>query len=176
MTHQFDPVKFNGERRINATEKDEIDNKVGSLDKLGFLGTVVPSESTSIKVSTFMRNSMLYGLGLLLDGKPHSWKDPYLKRQFQRHKAEIYTPGVNAVYEVDQKLQRITKMKGMPKHYHMPRVKMEGSYLHSFKVCFPDSIQSRRQLIEQQHERDEVDPDTMEALFSVLLPVEPGEH
>jgi hypothetical protein len=174
MTHHFQ--HFKSDRRINATEKEELDNGLGSLDKLGFLGTVTPSEATSIKVSSFMRNSRLYGLGLLLDGKPHSWADPYLKRQFQRHTAEIYTPGMDAVYEVTEKLQRVTKMQGMPPHYHMPRVAIEGSYLHSFKVCFPNSIQARSEWLEYQQTRDEVDELALEELFSVLLPVEPGEH
>jgi hypothetical protein len=176
MAHQFDPVKFNGTRRINATEKEELDNRLGSLDKLGFLGTVAPSEATSIKVSTFMRNSKLYGLGLLLDGKPHSWTDPYLRSKFKRHTAEIYTPGMDVTYKVDEKIQRVTKMQGMPAHWHMPRVKMEGSYLNSFKVCYPNSIQARSEWLEYQQTRDEVDPLVLEELFSVLLPVEPSKH
>jgi hypothetical protein len=176
MTHRFDPVKFNGTRRINATEYEELDNKLGSLDKLGFLGTVAPSEATSIKVSSFMRNCRLYGLGLLLDGKPHSWADPYLKRKFQRHTAEIFTPGMDVAYRVDEKIQRVTKMPGMPPHWHMPRVKIENSYLHSFKVCYPNSIQARSEWLEYQQARDEVDELALEELFSVLLPVEPSEH
>jgi hypothetical protein len=168
MTHQFQ--HFNTDRLINATEKDEL------VDKIGFLGNVAPPESTSIKVSAFLRHSKLYGLGLLLDGIPHSWSDPYLKRHFQRHTAHIYTPGMDVSYRVDEKIQRVNNMAGLPPHWHMPRVKLESSYLHSFKVCYPNSIQTRRQWLEQQQARDEVDEEAMEELFNVLLPVEPGEH
>jgi len=174
MTHQFQ--HRNSDRKINATEREELDNRVGSLDKLGFLGTVAPSESTSIKVSAFLRHSKLHGLGLLLDGVPHSWADPYLRRQFQRHTASIYTPGMNATYVVDEKIQRVNNMPGLPPHWHMPRVKLEGSYLHSFKVCYPNSIQARSEWLEYQQTRDEVDPEALEELLSVLLPVEPDEH
>jgi hypothetical protein len=48
-------------RGINATEREEL------CGKIGFLGNVTPSEATSIKVSTFLRNSKLHGLGLMLD-------------------------------------------------------------------------------------------------------------
>jgi len=167
MTHINDHVK--SDRRFNATEKEELEGKIG------FLGTVTPSEATSIKVSTFLRNSKLYGLGLLLDGEPHTWADRYLKRKFKQHTAAIYTPGMDVAYEVG-KIQSVNKMPGMPSHWHMPRVKIEGSYLYSFKVCYPNSIQSRSQWIEEQQAREEIDPEALEELFSVLLPVEPGEH
>ena len=176
MTHQFEPVKSHGTRPTNATEREELDNRLGSLDKLGFLGTVAPSEATSIKVSTFLRHSKLNGLGLLLDGEPHSWADTQLRRKIQRHTAEIFTPGMNVSYEVTEKPTKLTNTPGLPPHWHLPRVNLDGSYLHSFKVCFPSSIQARSELLEQQQTREEVDPDTMEALCSVLLPVEPGEH
>jgi len=79
-------------------------------------------------------------------------------------------------YEVTEKLQRVNKMQGLPPHWHMPRVKLESSYLHSFKVCYPNSIQARSEWLEQQQTRDEVDESALEELLSVLLPVEPGDH
>lgn len=176
MTHQFDPVKSHGTRPINATEHEALSNRLGSLDKLGFLGTVTPSEATSIKVSTFLRHSKLHGLGLLLDGEPHSWSDTQLRRKFQRHTASIYTPGMDVSYVVDQKPTKVDKMPNMPPHWHLPRVKIEGSYLHSFKVCYPNSIQARSEWLEYHQTRDDVDESALEELFSVLLPVEPGEH
>jgi hypothetical protein len=85
-----------GSKPFNATEKEELDGKIG------FIGNVTPSGATSIKVSTFLRNSKLYGLGLLLDGKPHTWADSKLRHKIKRHKAEIYTPGMDATYEFDR--------------------------------------------------------------------------
>jgi len=82
---------------------------------------------------------------------------------------------MDVAYEVD-KIQSVTKMPGFPSHWHMPRVKMEGSYLNSFKVCYPNSIESRSQWIEQQQNRDDFDPQAIEELFSVLFPVEPEER
>jgi len=176
MAYQFDHVKSKNTRKINATEREQIDNRLGSLDKLGFLGTVAPSESTSIKVSTFLRNSRLYGLGLLLDGTPHTWSDTQLRRKIQRHTAQIYTPGMDVSYEVTEKPTKLNKTPGLPGHWHLPRVKIDGSYLHSFKVCFPSSLQARSELLEHQQTRDEPDSQALEELLSVLLPVEPGEH
>jgi len=63
MAHQNNSRQIQA-RGINATEREELSGKIG------FMGTVAPSEATSIKVATFLRNSRLHGLGLMLDVKP----------------------------------------------------------------------------------------------------------
>jgi hypothetical protein len=170
MTHQDRQRQTT--RHFNATEKEELDGKIG------FIGCVTPSEATSIKVSAFMRNSRLHGLGLPLDGESHTWADSKLRYKIRRHRAEIYTPGIEVTYEFD-KIKSLTQMRGLPPHFWIPYVKMEGSYLHSFKVCYPNSIQYRSRCIERQQDKQDKpgwNPGALEALFSFLLPVEVESH
>ena len=160
-------------RGINATEREQL------VGKIGFAGCGTPSEATSIKVSTFMRNSKLYGLGLLLDGEPHTWADSKLRHKIKRHKAEIYVPGMDVTYEFDR-IKSMRQTIGCPYYFYLPCVKMEGElYMHSWRVCYPSQVGYRTKCIDRELAKQDTykwNPGALETLYNILLPVEPSEH
>lgn len=156
----------------NQTEREEL------LGNIGFCRNVTPSEATSIKVSTFMRNSKLYGLGLLLDGEPHTWRDSKLRHKIKRHKAEIYVPGMDVTYEFDR-IKSMRETIGCPHYFYIPCVMMEDAYMHSWKVCYPSQVGYRTKCIDRELAKQDTykwNPGALETLYNILLPVEPSEH
>jgi hypothetical protein len=86
MPHQDNSRQTQG-RGINATERE------GLVDKIGFMGTVAPSEATSIKVATFLQNSRLHGLGLMLDVKPIRGQTPSSSPKLNGTRQKFGLPG-----------------------------------------------------------------------------------
>jgi len=161
-----------GSTGFNQTEREELHGKIG------FIRNVTPSEATSIKVSTFMRNSKLHGLGLLLDGEPHTWKDSKLRHKIKRHKAEIYVPGMDVTYEF-HKIKSLRQTIGCPHYFYIPCVEMEDSYMHSWRVCYPSQVSYRTKCIDRELAKQNThkwNPGALETLYNILLPVEPDTH
>jgi len=85
---------------------------------------------------------------------------------------------MDATYSFDR-IKSLTQMKGLPKHFYIPCLKIEGSYLHSLKVCYPSQVLYRSRCIEKQQAKQDTTnwkPRALEALFSTLLPVEVESH
>lgn len=84
---------------------------------------------------------------------------------------------MDATYEFD-KIKSL-RLIGCPPCFYIPCVKMEGSYMHSWKVCYPSQIRYRTRCIERQLAKQgtpKFNQGSLETLYNILLPVEPEER